>query len=78
MAQGAQICDSLETPAFKLFFWVDLCLAVHPAACVHMHANVWMFLCVCAIVHCVREMRSSWQGWAEWCGQPLLCALSLQ
>lgn len=43
-----------------------------------MHANVWMFLCVCAIVHCVREMRSSWQGWAEWCGKPLLCTLSLQ
>lgn len=48
--------------------WASRCLIVSVST--HIYARVY----VCF----VWEMRSSWQGWAEWPGRPLLRALSLQ
>lgn len=48
----------------------------------HVHTCLRVSVCVSARtffwLYTVCEMRSSWQGWAEWSGRPLLRALSLQ
>lgn len=48
--------------------WASCCLIVSVSK--HIYARVYVYF--------VREMRSSWQGWAERPGRPLLRALSLQ
>lgn len=49
----------------------------NPVSCCALYWAVCLF-CVYVNVYCVWEMRSSWQDCAEWFGQPLLRALSLQ